>query len=58
MSDVPPACPVCARPAQAPHAPFCSRRCRMKDLGHWIGSDEPYVIEGDAAVPGPEDAES
>ena len=42
-------CPVCARPANPRHAPFCSRRCGMKDLAHWIGAAPPYVIEGEPA---------
>ncbi len=42
-------CPVCARPANPRHAPFCSRRCSMKDLAHWIGAAPPYVIEGEPA---------
>jgi tRNA threonylcarbamoyladenosine biosynthesis protein TsaE len=33
----PPACPVCGKPpAGEPHAPFCSQRCRMADLGDWL----------------------
>ena len=39
-------CPLCGRPAQARFAPFCSHRCRLRDLAHWIGGDEPYVIPG------------
>lgn len=41
-------CPVCKSPLPAGedrHAPFCSARCRMVDLGRWLG--------GDYAVPGP-----
>jgi uncharacterized protein len=41
-----PACPTCREEA-APHpdnrfAPFCSRRCRLADLGKWL--DEDYRI--------------
>ncbi|MFM7050852.1 MAG: tRNA (adenosine(37)-N6)-threonylcarbamoyltransferase complex ATPase subunit type 1 TsaE [Planctomycetota bacterium] len=33
----PPACPVCGRPpAGETHAPFCSPRCRLADLGDWL----------------------
>ena len=35
----PPRCPVCGRaPAgeSSAHAPFCSPRCRMADLGDWL----------------------
>lgn len=27
--------------------PFCSKRCKMVDLGKWLG--EKYVVEGAAA---------
>jgi uncharacterized protein len=54
MSDMKPAavrpCPVCAKPAQAKHRPFCSERCRLIDLGRWL--------KGDYRIPtqeGPED---
>lgn len=47
---MPPArtCPVCGRPA-APRAangafPFCSDRCKLLDLGKWLG--EEYRIPG------------
>ena len=29
-------CPVCGRPVLEPHRPFCSRRCRLIDLGAWL----------------------
>ena len=44
-------CPTCAEtvalaPAEGdeprqtpPHFPFCSRRCKMIDLGHWFNED-------------------
>lgn len=34
-----PACPVCGKPPAGesePHAPFCSARCRLADLGDWL----------------------
>lgn len=41
-------CDVCERelPArdQNPWHPFCSERCKLVDLGRWLG--EAYVIEG------------
>lgn len=41
-------CPICGKPA-APRAgdrafPFCSDRCRLVDLGEWLG--EAYRIPG------------
>ena len=29
-------CPLCRQPAEAPHTPFCSRRCAQLDLGKWL----------------------
>lgn len=33
------ACPVCDRPVtkESPAYPFCSKRCRLADLGNWFG---------------------
>ncbi len=53
-------CPVCKRPlppaAENPSRPFCSPRCKLLDLGHWLG--EEYRIPGErpgdgAAGPAP-----
>lgn len=46
-------CPICQRPA-APRPqnrafPFCTERCRMVDLGRWLGED--YAIPGPPADP-------
>lgn len=38
-------CPVCGKlfdPRATEAMPFCSRRCRMIDLGRWLG--EEYAI--------------
>lgn len=35
-------CPMCDKPARAPHKPFCSRRCAQLDLGKWLTGD--YTI--------------
>ena len=48
-------CPVCRKPVaweQAPTRPFCSERCRIKDLGAW--SAESYRV---GENPGQEDGE-
>jgi endogenous inhibitor of DNA gyrase (YacG/DUF329 family) len=42
-------CPICKQPA-APKAanaafPFCSERCRLIDLGNWLG--ETYRVPDD-----------
>jgi len=38
-------CPICGKsfdPEQSPAMPFCSRRCKLIDLGRWL--DEKYGI--------------
>ena len=40
-------CPLCGKafegePAQMPGFPFCSRKCKLIDLGRWL--DEDYAI--------------
>ncbi|MGB9712421.1 MAG: DNA gyrase inhibitor YacG [Dissulfurimicrobium sp.] len=40
-------CPICGRPVRYednPFRPFCSRRCKMIDLGAWLKGD--YYIPG------------
>ncbi|MGH7056055.1 MAG: DNA gyrase inhibitor YacG [Stellaceae bacterium] len=47
-----PRCPVCRKPADPRHRPFCSARCATIDLGRWlkgnyrIPTEEP-VEEGE-----------
>jgi len=39
-------CPTCQRdfdPQRTTSMPFCSERCRLIDLGHWL--DERYGLE-------------
>ena len=55
---MPVACPICRRPAAERSAdqspwPFCSQRCRLIDLGKWLGeeyriADETSVIPDDS----------
>jgi endogenous inhibitor of DNA gyrase (YacG/DUF329 family) len=40
-------CPLCGKPAQAEHQPFCSRGCKDRDLLNWLG--EGYRVPGPAA---------
>jgi endogenous inhibitor of DNA gyrase (YacG/DUF329 family) len=46
-------CPICDRviegqgPAEWPQFPFCSARCRLVDLGRWLG--EGYRIAASRA---------
>lgn len=32
----PPRCPICGRPRDPKHRPFCSARCRDVDLACWF----------------------
>lgn len=32
-------CPICGKPAVPVYHPFCSRRCQLIDLGHWLGGN-------------------
>lgn len=50
-------CPICDRRMQGastaewPYFPFCSERCRLVDLGRWLG--EAYTISLTAEGEGP-----
>jgi endogenous inhibitor of DNA gyrase (YacG/DUF329 family) len=37
-------CPICGRPVDPRHRPFCSRRCADVDLARWLTG--AYVIAG------------
>ena len=35
-------CPICGKPSDLnapPIGPFCSQRCKLLDLGKWLGED-------------------
>jgi endogenous inhibitor of DNA gyrase (YacG/DUF329 family) len=40
-----PACPVCGKPRDPQHRPFCSQRCADVDLARWFRGD--YAIPGE-----------
>ena len=42
-------CPECGKPAEPPHAPFCSKRCRSIDLNRWLSGG--YVLPGEPTPP-------
>jgi hypothetical protein len=55
-------CPICHREVayvvrdEVPYRPFCSRRCKLVDLGRWL--NEEYRISEELAEPGvPDDAD-
>ena len=37
-------CPICNKPRSAEHAPFCSLRCRDRDLVQWLA--DGYALPG------------
>jgi endogenous inhibitor of DNA gyrase (YacG/DUF329 family) len=41
-------CPLCGGPETEEHRPFCSRRCRDRDLLNWLG--DAYRVPGPPAA--------
>lgn len=48
-------CPICRKPRSDAHAPFCSPRCRDRDLAQWFG--DGYAVPGRPALPEEVEAE-
>ena len=46
-------CPICGKPRSAEHDPFCSTRCKDRDLVRWL--DDGYKLAGPPAEPPRED---
>ncbi len=42
-------CPICAKPSDAKHKPFCSQGCRDRDLLQWLG--DGYRLPGEPVDP-------
>jgi endogenous inhibitor of DNA gyrase (YacG/DUF329 family) len=42
-------CPLCGKPADPAHKPFCSRGCKDRDLLKWLG--DGYRVPGPAVDP-------
>ena len=42
-------CPICRKPRVAEHHPFCSTRCRDRDLVQWL--QDGYALPGQPADP-------
>ena len=56
-------CPTCRKTGNwfaGPYGPFCSRRCKLVDLGKWLSEEhvvsQPLQVEdlGEAPAPDPE----
>lgn len=43
-------CPICKKPRVEQYTPFCSERCRDKDLAAWF--TDGYAVPGEPAMPG------
>ncbi len=51
-----PTCPTCGAPTVAAVRPFCSKRCRERDLSRWLdGSYAVPVIEEPGADVSPDE---
>ena len=42
-------CPICKKPRVEEYKPFCSNRCRDRDLARWFG--DGYALPGRPALP-------
>ena len=49
MSTQPKPCPICKKPRTEDFAPFCSQRCKDRDLARWFG--DGYSVPGPPADP-------
>jgi uncharacterized protein len=53
------ACPICGKPVDPKHRPFCSARCRTIDLGRWLKGDYRIpTTEGPQETPGEDGGEA
>ncbi|MFU7527867.1 DNA gyrase inhibitor YacG [Qipengyuania sp. ASV99] len=42
-------CPICKKPRAQQHSPFCSQRCKDRDLAQWFG--DGYALPGERVNP-------
>ena len=49
MSSTARPCPICRKPRSEAHAPFCSTRCKDRDLVRWFS--DGYSVPGPPADP-------
>lgn len=49
MTSKPRTCPICKKPRKAEFTPFCSSRCKDRDLAQWFG--DGYAVPGRPAIP-------
>lgn len=41
-------CPICGKPRSELHSPFCSTRCKDRDLVRWL--DDGYALKGPPVI--------
>ena len=49
MTETVRSCPICGNIRAAEHSPFCSQRCRDRDLARWF--TDSYAVPGRIALP-------
>ena len=49
MNEAARSCPICGNVRNAEHTPFCSQRCRDRDLARWF--TDSYAVPGRPALP-------
>jgi len=49
MTEAKRKCPICGKPRAEQHTPFCSARCRDRDLLKWL--DDGYALPGPPVSP-------
>nr|WP_137676160.1 DNA gyrase inhibitor YacG [Parerythrobacter lutipelagi] len=42
-------CPICRKPRVEAHSPFCSQRCKDRDLAQWF--NDGYSVPGPPVSP-------
>ncbi len=42
-------CPICRKPRSEEFSPFCSQRCKDRDLAQWL--NDGYSVPGPPAAP-------
>lgn len=48
MPERPRPCPICGNDRHTAHSPFCSQRCRDRDLARWF--TDGYAVAGRPAL--------
>jgi uncharacterized protein len=38
-------CPICGKPSDPRHRPFCSARCRQIDFGRWLNGSYRFATD-------------